>query len=133
MTVTARQCVLAWAPAVLYMLLIWALSSMSHVIVNFERVPFQDKGAHFVEYGILAALVAHALRGTAPQRQMLWVVTVSIAAATIWGVIDEIHQAYVPGRVSDARDLLADALGASLGALLWAMYRARANKRVRAG
>ena len=126
-----RQRVLAWAPAVAYMLLIWALSSMSHVMISFERVPFQDKGVHFMEYGMLAILLAHALRGTAPSRQLLWVFAISIACTTLWGLIDEIHQAFVPGRVADVRDLMADALGAFLGATLYALFRLPLRSRSR--
>jgi VanZ family protein len=124
-----RQRVLAFAPAAAYMILIWALSSMSHIMISFERVPFQDKGVHFVEYGTLAVLLAHALRASAPTRRLLWQLGLSIAFATLWGLIDEIHQAFVPGRVADAQDLLADALGAMLGACVYALFRFQMRAR----
>ena len=41
--------------------------------------------------------------------------------ATVYGITDEWHQSFVPGRMADARDLLADGVGAALGlGLAWA-------------
>ncbi len=51
---------LAWLPAALYMALIWTISSLSLTDVSVSRVPLGDKGVHFVEYGVLAFLLAHA-------------------------------------------------------------------------
>ena len=110
----------AWGPALAYMLLIWALSSISTQL-HFEFVPFQDKGVHFLEYGMLAALLAHAMRNTWPAWRSLSVFALAVVITVLWGLIDEIHQAYVPGRSSDVRDVLADALGGMAGACLYAI------------
>jgi VanZ family protein len=106
------------------MLLIWGLSSIPHPF-PFERVPFQDKGAHFVEYGALAALMAHALKGTSPAMRTWSLFALAWSATVFWGLLDEIHQAYVPGRVADAVDLLADAVGGFIGAFAYIVFRAR--------
>jgi VanZ family protein len=46
-----------------------------------------------------------------------------------WGLFDEIHQAFVPGRSADVLDLGADALGALVGTaartVLSLIFRAR--------
>jgi VanZ family protein len=111
------------------MLLIWLASSLPGV-VKFQYVPLQDKGVHFIEYGILAALLAHAMRGTWPEWRMRYVFVVAWAVAVLWGLLDEIHQAFVPGRVADARDLLADAIGALVGAGLYLATRERRRSRL---
>lgn len=126
-----RQRTLAWVPAGAYMVLIWALSSMSHILISFERVPFQDKGVHFIEYGTLAVLLAHAVRGTWSHWRTLSVFGIAALGATLWGLIDEIHQAFVPGRVADAQDLLADALGSVLGSTVYLLL-IKQQKRQRA-
>jgi VanZ family protein len=126
---TVRQRAWAWAPAGAYMLLIWALSSMSRIMIDFEHVPFQDKGIHFVEYGTLAVLLTHAIQGTWRAWRVLSVFGVAVLGTTLWGLIDEIHQAFVPGRVADARDLLADALGALLGACLYVLIKQQMRSR----
>ena len=115
---------IAWLPAGAYMLLIWGVSSIPHPFV-FERLPFQDKGAHFIEYSVLAGLIAHALDGTWPARRARTLFSIAWAATVFWGLLDEIHQAYVPGRVAAALDLLADSLGGLAGTIAYIAYRAR--------
>jgi VanZ family protein len=51
------------------------------------------------------------------QRQLWWVAL----AVMLYGVSDEFHQYFVPGRSVEALDVLADALGGLLGA--WMMYQ----------
>jgi VanZ family protein len=46
--------------------------------------------------------------------------------ATLYGVSDEIHQAFVPLRTPDVRDVIADATGAALAlgaAWAWSIIR----------
>jgi VanZ family protein len=112
------------------MLLIWALSSFP-IQVDFSRVPLRDKGVHFVEYGTLSVLLTHALRSTAPQRNVFVTWALAALITTVWGAIDEIHQAYVPGRFSDVGDLIADTCGAATGALLYLLLRRRREAATR--
>jgi len=49
--------------------------------------------------------------------RQVWLV---VLAVTLYGILDEIHQYFVPGRSADVYDALADASGALLGA--WTMY-----------
>jgi VanZ family protein len=106
------------------MLLIWVLSSIPHAFV-FDRVPFQDKGAHFIEYSILAVLMSHAFNGTWPNLRAISLFALAWAATVFWGLSDEIHQAFVPGRVADPLDLLADSIGGFAGTLTYLVFRAR--------
>lgn len=69
-----------------------------------ELIPFGDKAAHAGAYGLLAFFFWLALR-----RAVL-----PIVLSTLYGVSDELHQAFVPGRSLDPFDLLADAAGACL-------------------
>jgi VanZ family protein len=112
----------AFGPALLYMLLIWALSSFP-IQVDFSRVPLRDKGVHFIEYGTLSVLLTHALRSTAPRRNSLAIWALAVLITLVWGAIDEIHQAFVPGRVSDVGDLIADGCGAAAGSLAYLLLR----------
>lgn len=114
----------AFGPAIAYMLLIWALSSIP-IQIDFSRVPLRDKGVHFVEYGTLSVLLTHALRRTYPDRGSVLVWAAAALMTTLWGAIDEIHQAFVPGRFSDSGDLVADACGAAVGAAAYLLLRRR--------
>lgn len=116
MAATRTQIALAWLPAVLYMALIWALSSMSLPDLPLDRVPLRDKGVHFVEYGLLGMLVAHATLRTWPHHAASRTLPLAVLITLSWAVLDEIHQAFVPGRSAEALDLVADTAGALAGA-----------------
>lgn len=77
------------------------------------RPPF-DKLYHAVNFGILAALL-YLATGRA------WL---AVLLASLYGVSDEIHQSFVPGRSSDMTDWLADTVGA-LSAVLVVSYSLR--------
>jgi VanZ family protein len=122
-----RRIRFAWLPAVAYMALIWTLSSMP-LQLRLESIPFRDKGAHAFEYGVLALLIAHAIRRTWLSTPLWRVLVYAIVATFVWGFLDEVHQAFVPGRNSDAADLLADTIGACVGSACLGVF-----ERVRGG
>jgi VanZ family protein len=122
---------LSWLPALLYTALIWWLSSQSLQVKAIEVVPFRDKGAHLLEYAGLSLAIAHAVFTTWPGRGL------RAGLAVIWitvglGLIDELHQLFVPDRQGDVRDLGADALGAVLGVVLYGMVQLAVLRRRRA-
>ncbi len=68
-------------------------------------------------YGLLAALFARACRRTWPRRlSPLLLLVVSVCFATLYGISDELHQAFVTTRQADAMDGVADFAGSVLGA-----------------
>jgi len=119
-----------WVPVVAYMALIFALSSLSNPLPPLAE-HLWDKGMHFVEYGVLGALLALAFRASGMRGWRALVMVV--VAASLYGVTDELHQAFVLNRSSDIRDWLADtmggALGASAAALALRVHRSRASIR----
>ncbi len=116
MSARAGVVLAAWSPAAVYMAAIWALSSFTLAGLPIERFPLGDKGVHFVEYGVLGLLLAHACFRTWPRHHVLRTASLAVLVTLLWGFVDEIHQAFVPGRSSDVLDLVADGLGAMVGA-----------------
>ncbi|MCC6874542.1 MAG: VanZ family protein [Sandaracinaceae bacterium] len=106
---------LAWAPALLYMALIWVLSSLSLAPSLLDDFPLRDKGAHAIEYAVLGLLIAHATRRSWPERAAWRTAALALLLTILWGLVDEIHQAFVPGRGADVLDLAADSIGALFG------------------
>ncbi|NLY93847.1 MAG: VanZ family protein [Myxococcales bacterium] len=120
---SAREVVLAWLPAVLYMALIFTLSSMPALAPYAKYVPLRDKGLHFLEYAVLGFLTTHASGRTFPDRTRARVVIFGWLTAVLFGVSDELHQAFVPGRTAELADLFADAIGAAVGTGIRAFIR----------
>ena len=123
---SALRRVLSWLPVFAYTGLIWWLSSQA-IDFPIDRVPFRDKGVHFLEYGALAFMIAHAVRVSWPCARYgavaAWWLTVSA------GFTDELHQAYVPGRSADVYDLVADALGALVAITIYGVVSALWGRR----
>ena len=101
--------------------LIWILSSTSQPF-DLSVVPFRDKGVHFMEYSLLALFNARAARRTWLDARWPWLVFVAAGSAFLWGYLDEIHQAFVPGRNAALSDVAADAVGALFGAFVYRAY-----------
>jgi VanZ family protein len=80
-----------------------------------------DKSGHGLGYMVLGLTLVRAMAGGLPRR-ITWNVALGAIAITVgYGVLDEFHQSFVPGRSSDVADLYADAAGATAGAVLcWA-------------
>lgn len=108
-----RKFFIAWVPAIVWMGVIFVLSSQS-TLPKFPRaVPdkFSEVGGHLTEYAILAVLCRRALQMAGRTRHpTLW----AFVIAVLYGITDEWHQFYVPGRHSDPMDLLVDSIGAFL-------------------
>jgi len=96
--------VTAWLAAVGWMGVIFGLSSVPGSQIPGRWGPL----GHFGEYAILGALLLVALG--LPKYA---VAAASIASA--YGVTDELHQLFVPGRHADPVDWLVDTLGAIAG------------------
>ena len=74
------------------------------------------KAAHLCEYALLAGLVWLLLRSYGVRRGWL-----AVLIAALYAVTDEVHQAFVPGRLGTPVDVAIDAVGAALG--VWAVGR----------
>jgi VanZ family protein len=110
------------------MLAIWVMSSTSQP-PSAHWLPFRDKGAHFLEYALLAGLLSHAFYGSFPGLRLRALFLSAALCAASWGLLDEIHQAFVPGRSADPRDLMADTLGALTGAGVYLLIARVRRKR----
>lgn len=68
-----------------------------------------DKVVHFCVFGVMALLIAR-LRFV--QEKMPLGAMSAIVIVSVFGITDELHQAFTPGRVCDFGDWAADVLGA---------------------
>lgn len=83
-----------------------------------------DKVVHAVEYSLLGLLCYRAFRHAAGARAARAALALAVLASAGYGVTDEIHQAFVPYRDASGWDVLADTVGAVLGAQGWRWWGA---------
>jgi VanZ family protein len=116
---------------------IFVLSSIPGSAYPQTTIRHADKIVHLFLYSTLGALVARALlmalaRTEAPatteaaarwRHRLRSVIGATTILVTFYGITDELHQVFVPGRSADWHDAAADAIGGVLGAviglLLW--------------
>jgi len=117
-------------PAVAYATAIILMSSIPNLKAPEFRFLLFDKLAHFVEYAVFAFLTfrsfSHINHRITRSRAFL----LSALFLSLFALLDELHQYFVPGRYSDVYDLIGDILGALVVlAYLW-MRPPRAKKTV---
>jgi len=113
-----------WFPILIYCLLIFIQSSYPST----ERIPdwpYIDKMLHFAAYALLGALFLRAFKTTKIKNNLKLVLILSILLSSLYGVSDEIHQYFIPYRIADLMDVLADLLGSIMGVYI---YQAIAGK-----
>ena len=103
-----------WLPVILYACFIFYLSSLSNPIEQIiygkkilSYLNLQHFIYHIIELGILSLLLYRALKPVSKNPQ-----TLSILIAILYAITDELHQYFVPGRISSVFDLAVDAFGA---------------------
>ena len=99
----------------LYCLLIYWLSDQP-VLPMPMVFSFQDKIQHLIAYFIMAVLAWRSFQIMVGSIRILAVV--SVVFCSLYGVSDEWHQSFVPGRDVSALDWIADTLGAILAVFL---------------
>jgi VanZ family protein len=106
--------------SVLWMALIFRLSALPGGAVPGR---FGSLG-HFAVYAVLGAVLLLAID---PALASWRAAALAVAIASVYGITDEFHQRFVPGRVSDPVDWVVDTAGAAaaVAVLLWLAKRRR--------
>jgi VanZ family protein len=116
-----RLFLLNWLPLIGYCLLIFIQSSSSDS-VELPTIPLLDKLLHAAGYSLLGVLFYRAYRSRWPGASGWTMANASLLSAAFYGMTDEIHQYFVPGRSADPWDWLADTVGAMLGVIAYHAY-----------
>ena len=99
-----------WGPVALYGA---AIAWLSHQPSLSPPLGLPDWPMHIAEYAGLGALTARALARTRIGLGQAGMAA-GLGACALYGVLDEFHQSFVPGRDASARDVIADIVGAGL-------------------
>ena len=107
--------VLAWLPPVLWAGFIFFVSAQPKE--TFVKLGLSGLllsiGGHLVVYFVLMSLLVLALRlgSDAPQK---WAYALSFLLVALYGLSDEYHQSFVPGRTATIVDWIVDLIGAGI-------------------
>lgn len=112
-------------PLLLYLGLIFFVSSRPNLRPPGVDIFLMDKIIHFMEYSILGVLLFDSI-GRAMIQSKFGTFIFLLAVGSSIGALDEIFQSYIPGRHMSIYDYIADTLGVAAGlgiAFLWNMRK----------
>ena len=109
------QTILLRLPALLIAGVIWYLSSQ-HTVPQLKGILGWDKLQHLAAFAILAVAAGLWVSPAFWKRRSILALLLVAITGSAYGAIDELHQHFVPGRLSSFWDWLADTLGAFFGA-----------------
>ncbi|HHB76948.1 MAG TPA: VanZ family protein [Desulfobulbus sp.] len=97
---------------ILVMGAIFFLSSQPGDTLSLPEIPNLDKLLHAGIYGVLAATTMFAVQENSKHVRPYMVGVFVILFCLLYGVSDEWHQSFVPGRTPSIFDIAADIVGA---------------------
>ena len=106
-----------WGPVAAWMILIFAVSSRP--LPAYVSV-LPDWSTHSAAFAALSILCCRALAGGLGPALRRGDAVLAVVLSVVYGVSDEYHQSFVPGRTATAWDVAKDAVGAVMGAWLYA-------------
>ena len=120
--------ILRRVPAILVALLILYLSSRSTLPMPLPPLVGMDKLAHFAAFAVLSFFACFWISAESWARRPLFHFLAVVIVVSLYGVLDEVHQSFVPNRIPSAADWVADTLGAVFGAFVFRRILKRAGK-----
>lgn len=125
-----RHPVLAWSLLAGYCLLMFIQSSLPSPDMG-PDLPLRDKFFHLAAYAVMGFLACRAGATLRVLRGTFAVFWAGFLFALLFGLTDEWHQSFVPERMADGWDLVADALGALIGAGFYAWHCRQADSPIK--
>ena len=110
-----------WSFLIIYTLIIFSISTLpGSAFEEMPQIPFADKIAHALLYLALGFISLRAFLRR--RRLLLSYFLFSLAYCIFIGILDEYYQSFIPQRVTDIGDLLADTIGAFIGTLFYIKF-----------
>lgn len=103
-----------WLPAILWMIVIFSLSSKQKVSVSPDTLTnfILLKTLHMIEYAGLFFWLFRATTSILTKNHLSEKLSLALFITIIYAISDEIHQTYVPFREGIIRDVAIDSIGA---------------------
>ena len=111
---------------IIYCCIIFAVSSIPGT--DLPELPATDYIMHGIEYAGLGFLLAwwRKSRGESVKKLIMF----SLATASLYGITDEVHQYFVPGRFMSLTDWIADTIGAMAGIAIFLVLHGVSEKNL---
>jgi VanZ family protein len=106
-------------PMAVIMGMIFYLSHQPGDFVHLPPLAGLDKFLHVIAYGTLAGTFLYGLQPFTRSSKYSVIGSVAVTFCIVYGISDEFHQSFIPGRFASFWDVLADGFGALLVVGWW--------------
>ncbi|KAA3662577.1 MAG: VanZ family protein [Calditrichaeota bacterium] len=121
----------AWCLPCAWAFLIFVLSSIPHLSTNGQfTFTLSDKFAHLLAFMPLGFFIYSAQQEW-PLVDRRFSFKLTMVFGLLYGLSDEIHQIFVPGRYFDIFDFIADGIGVYLGAVSFVLLNKYSRQLVK--
>jgi VanZ family protein len=103
-----------WLPVLVYAGLIFYFSSLYEIPTMMIKIIPQTLIWHMIEYAILSILLFRAFINSKNDNFRNNTILLAILIASLYGITDEIHQFFVPGRIFSYFDMMFDFVGSNV-------------------
>ena len=109
-------------PMLIVMGTIFFISHKTGDEIQLPAFAYSDLVAHMLIYALLGGAVIYAWSTRFKACQPVRVVCYTVVFCLLYGISDEFHQSFVPGRYVSAMDVAADTVGAIIICTGWWVY-----------
>lgn len=109
-------------PMIIVMGIIFILSHQRGDEIELPGFAHSDLVAHMIAYAVLGGAVLYAWSERFKRAHPVKVILYTVAFCLAYGISDEFHQSFIPGRYVSGMDILADTIGAILVTTGWWFY-----------
>jgi VanZ family protein len=105
---------------------------LSHQPDDFSQLPQfagSDKILHVIAYGLLAGTFLYGLHPFVDDSSRAVTAIIVVMFCLLFGISDEYHQSFIPGRQVSVWDVIADGVGATLVVAWWLTKQARKGQK----
>jgi len=108
-------------PAILYVFLIVALSSLNQTTVAKFTWGIEDFLLHTVEYHFFGVTLIWAVLREKPWHELKSSYRLAVGFGALFAMADEFYQSFIPGRFSTVEDVVADVFGVILAIITFSL------------
>ena len=108
-------------PAIVYVLLIISLSSLSQATVSKFTWGIEDFLLHAVEYHLFGITLIWAVLREKSLHELKPSYRLAVGIGAISAMADEFYQSFIPGRFSTVEDVVADVFGLILSVITFSL------------
>lgn len=107
-----------YLPLIIYWLILFAATTLP--TQHMPKTGISDKIEHFLGYFLLTFLLCNTLYFQDKKVTMKkFPVILALGIVAFYGMVDELHQYFIPGRFCDINDWIADVIGALIAGVFY--------------